>query len=534
MPSTYTKNLGLEKPATGEQAGTWGNTANSDYDYLDDATDGNLHIILSAGAYTLSTTQATNCEGRKKVIIWSGGTTPNTTVNITPNTAQKLYMMTNSSSVTLQFQQGTGGSYTLEPGWSSIIYCDGAGSSARVDGALLNPKFGSVYVSQNLTVNGNASFNLPVTFSRQVQFNDSVLINNSLSVTNGYFKYDVLGFGNSAGDVYYRHPTGAIIPLPIGAPGQLLQAQSGAVIAWATVQLAIGSSVSGSLPYRIYYSDASNFLDQDGSIMINPGIGIGIGTLPQHSLHIGVGLAPHIWLDTPNTVSLARSLLLATNSVPRWNLYTPQESEAGANTGSNLALVGYNDSGAALVNAICFFRANGNVAIGAYGDFGARLTVISTNTGQPAVLVRGASGQTAVLQSWQNSAGTTVGSIDNTGRMVLAGTQFIQLDPVYGALDLHGSVTGHPWGCIHVGQENAVLGTGGPALRTIGLRGSIAFENASSGSDPVPDGICRIYFRGLRFVIQYRVSGQQYSAYLDLVASPGGGPAGWAYAPGVV
>ena len=37
MPSTYTTNLFLQKPATGEQAGTWGVTANNNYDFIDDA-----------------------------------------------------------------------------------------------------------------------------------------------------------------------------------------------------------------------------------------------------------------------------------------------------------------------------------------------------------------------------------------------------------------------------------------------------------------------------------------------------------------
>ena len=62
MPSSFTQNLGLEKPATGEQAGVWGVTANVSYDSIDQATDGNLPIQLSANAYQLGTSQGAPSE----------------------------------------------------------------------------------------------------------------------------------------------------------------------------------------------------------------------------------------------------------------------------------------------------------------------------------------------------------------------------------------------------------------------------------------------------------------------------------------
>ena len=35
MPSTYTSNTGIEKPGSGEQSGTWGTTANTNFDIID-------------------------------------------------------------------------------------------------------------------------------------------------------------------------------------------------------------------------------------------------------------------------------------------------------------------------------------------------------------------------------------------------------------------------------------------------------------------------------------------------------------------
>ena len=40
MASTYTDNLGIEKIATGEKAGTWGDTTNTNFDLIDEAVDG--------------------------------------------------------------------------------------------------------------------------------------------------------------------------------------------------------------------------------------------------------------------------------------------------------------------------------------------------------------------------------------------------------------------------------------------------------------------------------------------------------------
>jgi hypothetical protein len=154
MPSTYTTNLGLEKPATGEQAGGWGNTANNSYDFIDQATDGSLPIQLSASTYTLTTQQGAPSQGRNKVLVFTGTLTQDTTVNIGPNTAQKIYFVTNATTggFNLIFQQAnaTGSVFTLQPGYSAVIYTDGAGAAASVNGAIYNPQFGSVLVTSQL------------------------------------------------------------------------------------------------------------------------------------------------------------------------------------------------------------------------------------------------------------------------------------------------------------------------------------------------------------------------------------------------
>ena len=48
MASTYTANLGIEKPGSGEQAGTWGTTTNTNFDIIDRAINGVLSRYVSS------------------------------------------------------------------------------------------------------------------------------------------------------------------------------------------------------------------------------------------------------------------------------------------------------------------------------------------------------------------------------------------------------------------------------------------------------------------------------------------------------
>lgn len=523
MPSTYTQNLGLEKPATGEQAGVWGDTANNDYDFLDTGIDGSLHVALSASSYNLNTAQGAASQGRYKVIVWTGALTAQATVNITPNTAQKIYIMQNATSggFAISFQQGTGGTFLLQPGSSAIIYCDGAGPAAQVSGALYNVQFGSVLVQASLTVAGSVNFQQPATFTQPVTFSNTVALNAGTTI-NGLLTMNVQGQANAAYDLYYRHPTGPMVPLPIGAPGQMLQVQPGPGIGWATVSLAIGSSVVGSAAYEVYYSNASNQLAQDNWVRINPGVGLGIGLTPARSLHIGYNYPPEIWLDTNNSTAQQRQLVFASNGVPRWLLYTPAQAEGGGNAGSNLNLVAYNDAGSATTQAISFWRANGNITIGAYGDQGAKLSIFASAPSQPPLIVQGVAGQN-FLQVWRNSDGATMASIDGNGVLFLNSASFLTVNQPSGRLNLYGTVPGSPWGCIHIGPEPST--TSGLA----GIRGAIAMQTAASSTDAVPNGVIRFYYRNGAFVIQFYWNGQNYYAYLILQGQQG--PAQWFIGP---
>jgi len=132
MASSYTTNTGIEKPATGEQSGTWGTTTNTNFDIIDRALNGVGAITLSGTTHTLTTSEGSLSDGMFKVLVLGGSPSGTNTITISPNTADKLYFVYNNSGQTATFSQGSGASVSITTGSAKIIYADGAGSGAVV------------------------------------------------------------------------------------------------------------------------------------------------------------------------------------------------------------------------------------------------------------------------------------------------------------------------------------------------------------------------------------------------------------------
>lgn len=179
MPSTYTQNLSLEKPATGEQAGTWGITANNNFDSIDTAIDGNItiNVPLPSGQPTqgnpiiLDTqegqTAANLPPGLHKVVNFVGTLSADGYVVIRPGDSQRIYMVSNQctdaagagNQYSLIFQQSDAGgspgqTFKLQMGHSAILCADGGGPTANVYSVLDNPQFNNVTVNGSINIAG--------------------------------------------------------------------------------------------------------------------------------------------------------------------------------------------------------------------------------------------------------------------------------------------------------------------------------------------------------------------------------------------
>jgi hypothetical protein len=132
MPSTYTTNLGIELPADGELDGVWGDVVNENMDILDRAINGSIALSLSGTSSTLTTSDGALSDGQYKLLVLGGTPSGTHTITISPNDAQKIYFVRNTTAQSVVFTQGSGGNVTIATGDSAIIYSDGAGASAAV------------------------------------------------------------------------------------------------------------------------------------------------------------------------------------------------------------------------------------------------------------------------------------------------------------------------------------------------------------------------------------------------------------------
>tara|TARA_B100000242_G_scaffold248923_1_gene190094 strand:+ start:4466 stop:5119 length:654 start_codon:yes stop_codon:yes gene_type:complete len=160
MASTFTASSGLEKPGSGEQAGSWGETVNNNFDIIDRVSSGFFNLSLTGSSSTLTATDGTPSNGHYKVLFCTGTLGSLHTVTIAPNNKSKLYLVNNATTgnQSVKFQQGggSGSTVTVASGVTAWIYADGTGANANVRALsteLVNdllPKLGA-----DLDANGN-------------------------------------------------------------------------------------------------------------------------------------------------------------------------------------------------------------------------------------------------------------------------------------------------------------------------------------------------------------------------------------------
>ena len=187
MPSTYTVNLGIEKPATGEQSGTWGDTVNDNSNILDEAVNGVVSITLSSAGSSgspnqIAITNGASSTGRNKWIEFADGGDLGAAayVELIPNDAEKICFIRNSlagsrSIFLFQGTYSTSNDLEIAAGTDVLVKFNGGGTGATV-----------VNVNANLAVNG-------IDVAGLVEFN-------SLSGTGAVAITDILDQDNMSGN----------------------------------------------------------------------------------------------------------------------------------------------------------------------------------------------------------------------------------------------------------------------------------------------------------------------------------------------
>jgi hypothetical protein len=132
MASSFT-DLGIEKMATGENAGTWGDKTNTNLEIVEKAIAGYVEqAVTSGGTTALSITDGDATEStsvaRHAVIKLTGTITGNSIVTV-PDSVEKVYIVTNGTSgaYTVQFKtaSGTGITFGVSEKTTRLVYSDG-------------------------------------------------------------------------------------------------------------------------------------------------------------------------------------------------------------------------------------------------------------------------------------------------------------------------------------------------------------------------------------------------------------------------
>ncbi len=136
MASTYTSNTGIEKPGSGEQAGTWGTTTNTNFDIIDQAVHGQISITITSSR-DLTTNDGATSEGVNPVIVLTGNLADPTTpfeLRVTPTDQKKHYTIKNETNAACRviykgvtYSTSTG--VEILSGDSDAVTGDGGGGS---------------------------------------------------------------------------------------------------------------------------------------------------------------------------------------------------------------------------------------------------------------------------------------------------------------------------------------------------------------------------------------------------------------------
>ena len=141
--ATYVNDLRLKEIATGDEAGTWGTSTNTNLELIAEAFSfGTEAITTNADTHTTTIADGSTDPGRSIYLKYTGTLDSACTITIGPNTVSKLWFIENgtSGSQNIIISQGSGANVTVPAGEVKAIYSDGAGSGAAMIDAFAGLK----------------------------------------------------------------------------------------------------------------------------------------------------------------------------------------------------------------------------------------------------------------------------------------------------------------------------------------------------------------------------------------------------------
>lgn len=169
MPSSFTSRLKLERQASGENSGSWGNLVNYVFNRIDSSTKGyqavdvagSANVTLTSNNSTTNTDDSTTDDQvHNAVLEFTGALTGN--INVFTDAVETNYTVFNntSGSFTLTFAPTGGTGVDIKQGTKTLVYTDGTTmyditkdlGDIQVTGLTSN---GAVAITGNTDVTGN-------------------------------------------------------------------------------------------------------------------------------------------------------------------------------------------------------------------------------------------------------------------------------------------------------------------------------------------------------------------------------------------
>ncbi len=155
--ATYVNDLRLKEISTGDEAGTWGTSTNTNLELIAEAFSfGTEAITTNADTHTTTIADGSTDPGRSLFLKYTGTLDSTCTITIGPNTVSKLWFIENatSGSQSIIISQGSGANVTIPTGQTKAVYSDGAGSGAAIVDALVDLDLTGTTTVAALTASG--------------------------------------------------------------------------------------------------------------------------------------------------------------------------------------------------------------------------------------------------------------------------------------------------------------------------------------------------------------------------------------------
>jgi hypothetical protein len=197
--ATYVNDLRLKEIATGDEAGTWGTSTNTNLELIAEAFSfGTESITTNADTHTTTIADGSTDPGRSIFLKYTGTLDSACTITLGPNTVSKLWFIENATtgSQNIIISQGSGANVTIPPGDVKVVYSDGAGSGAAIVDAFASLNVVDLKVEDDLTVTDDLIVNGDIDLEGNMDVNgtletDAISINGT-TVTSTAAELNIL------------------------------------------------------------------------------------------------------------------------------------------------------------------------------------------------------------------------------------------------------------------------------------------------------------------------------------------------------